>query len=42
MSHKLVTGEITTRSIKSAGMPTDIQQGLKIFRPCTDEEKEDE
>jgi hypothetical protein len=42
MFHELVTGEITRRSIKTAEMPIDFQQRLKRFRPCRDEEKEDE
>jgi hypothetical protein len=42
MSHKLVIGEITRRSIKTSEMPKDLQQRLKRFCPCTDEEKEDE
>jgi hypothetical protein len=42
MFHELVIGEITRRSIKTVEMPIDLQQRLKRFRPCTDEEKEDE
>jgi hypothetical protein len=42
MSHELVTGEITRRSIKTVEMPVDLQQRLKRFRPCKDEENEDE
>jgi hypothetical protein len=41
MFQELVIGEIT-RSIKTAEMPIHLQQRLKRFRPCTDEEKEDE
>jgi hypothetical protein len=39
---KQMSHEITRRSIKSVGMLIDLQQRLKRFRPCTDEEKEDE
>ena len=42
MSHKLVIGEITRRSIKTVEMPIDLQQRLKRFRPCKYEENEDE
>ena len=38
---ELVIGEII-RSIKSVEMTIDLQQRLKRFRPCTDEEKKDE
>jgi hypothetical protein len=41
MSHEVVIVEIT-RSIKSVGMPINLQKRLKIFCLCTDEEKEDE
>jgi hypothetical protein len=37
MSHELVIGEITRKSIKTVGMSIDLQQRLKRFRPCTDE-----
>lgn len=39
LSHELVIGEISRRSIKTIGMPIVLQQRLKRFRPSTVEEE---